>query len=925
MRYEENLSGRHGPLVGRDADIERITALVGGREGNALVVSGEAGAGKSALLGAVADGREATGTRVVRGAGAEFEADISYAGLHQMLYPLRDTFGELDDTHREALRVALGLGAGDPPDRLLVCNATLILLQKAAARAPLLVVMDDFAWLDKASQAVLGFVARRIGGSAVSLLVAARSFPAGPNRSALPVYELPPLPDEAADALLTERFPDLSRRVRVRLLQSAGGNPLALLELPAALRSSQRAAHEELPPVLPLGVRLQDLFVRRVSSLPSSSLNLLLLATLEGSGDLATVLYAARRLDTAIDLADLAPAEREGLIEVDEGAGRILFRHPLIRSGVVAATTSGSRRAAHSALADVLARRPERQAWHLAEATVAPDERVAALLERAAHHVMRRGDAVSAVTALARAAHLSPGGPDRARRLAEAAYIGADAAGALSVASELLEDARRADPLLGGSLRAAAAAVMLVLNRDGTVETAHRLLVGAIESGDHRHDSGDGALVDALHLLALLCFYSGREDLWRLFHEAMRRLRPDVPDPLAATALTIGDPARTAAQGRPRMEAALERVRDETDPALIIRAGTAAVYADRLGDLREASWRVVRQGRDGGPVRHHLGGLVHLCMEDWTTGRWDEAIALAQEGAALCDTSGYKFFRWYYEYPLAVIAGARGDTDTCHTLADHMTHWALPRGVQAAADYAEHSRIVADLGAGDFDSAFHHAERVSPAGELAPYRPHALWIAMDLVEAAVHTGRVAEAQRHVEALRAADPAAVSSRLVLLWGAAEALCARADDESLRLFEKALAGPGVARWSFDAARVQLAYGERLRRARAAAEARKALRTAADTFHRIGARPWEERAAKELRAAGGAGPRSQEMTAGNLTPQEQEIAQLAASGMTNKQIAARLFLSHRTVGAHLYQIFPKLGIRSRAALRDALDALR
>jgi DNA-binding CsgD family transcriptional regulator len=637
------------------------------------------------------------------------------------------------------------------------------------------------------------------------------------------------------------------------------------------------------------------------------------------------VLGAARRMDAALCLADLAPAELDGLVEVEAGRGRLRFRHPLIGSGVLAATTSGDRRAAHRALADVLAHQADRRAFHLAEATVTPDGRVAALLEQAAHLVLRRGDAVGAVSALTRAAHLSPDGPDRARRLAEAAYVGADAAGALSTASELLEDARRADPRLEGSLRAAAAAVMLVLNSDGTAETAHRLLVGAIESGEHRDDAGDRALVDALHLLLLVCFHSGRQELWRPFHEAVRRLRPGAPALLTATVLTFADPARTAAGGRRQVEAALAQIRDETDPALIVHAGTAALYADRLGDVRQASWRVVQQGRRGGPARRHLAALIHLCLEDWTIGRWDEAVALAEEGVELCRTSGYTFFRWCFDYHLAVVAGARGDVGTCHTVADHITRWAVPRGIQAAADYADHCRVIAELGAGDFESAFHHAERISPAGELAPYRPHALWVAMDLVEAAVHTDRFSDAERHLRALRSADPAGISARLGLLHAASEAMCARKDEEALRLFEKALATAEVARWSFDTARVQLAYGERLRRSRATAQARTALRNAVDTFRRLGAQPWEERARKELRAAGGSQPRGPEAAPRILTPQEREIAHLAASGLTNKEIGARLFLSHRTVGAHLYQIFPKLGIRSRAALRDALDALR
>ncbi|MFB7288693.1 helix-turn-helix transcriptional regulator [Actinacidiphila glaucinigra] len=534
---------------------------------------------------------------------------------------------------------------------------------------------------------------------------------------------------------------------------------------------------------------------------------------------------------------------------------------------------------------------------------------------------MGRGDAVGAVKALTRAAHLSPSDTDRARRLAEAAYIGADAAGALRAASELLEAARQADPNLGASLRAASAAVMLVLNRDGSVDTAHRLLAGAVEAGGHLYNAGDETLVDALHLLVLVCFFGGREELWAPLYAALDRLRPGIPELLSAVMQTFADPARTAAAARRQVGDMLGRLHDTSDPAYVVRAGSASLYADRLGDVRDASWRIVHQGRDGGPARRHIGGLMHLCLDDYLTGRWDEVLDLAAEGTAVCDDSGYDFFRWYFEYCRAIVAAARGDVDTSGALADHITQWALPRGVLVAADYANHCRATAALGTGDFESAFHHAEEISPAGTLASHRPHALWVVMDLVEAAVRTNRLEKATAHVRAVQESGAAGISPRHTLLTLGSAALCAPTDDESLALFEKALSVPDLERRPFDIARVQLAYGERLRRARATVEARKALKSATDTFRQLGARPWAERAAKELRASGWTQARTAVPGAQLLTPQELEIARLAASGLTNKQIAARLFLSHRTVGSHLYQIFPKLGIGSRAALGDAL----
>ena len=917
-RAAEAMVGR-GDLLGRICDF-----LSAADRGRALLLSGQAGVGKTALLDAVGATAAANGTRVLRAAGVEFEADVSYSGLNQLLFPLSEAFGDLDGTHRDALRVALGFGSGPPPDRLVVFSATLVLLRQAAAVHPVLLIVDDLPWVDRASAAVLGFVARRLDGSRVSFLGAIRSgtetfF----NHGGLPEFEVPPLDGKSSRSLLDARFPDLAERVRLRLLAAAEGNPLALLELPTALSEHQRSALENLPDVLPLSQRLQALFVSRISSLPSATQGLLLLATLDGTGGLGVLRASAREAGYRADLEDLAPAEQDRLVMFDQGARRLVFRHPLIRSAVVGACTGAEQRAAHRVLAQVLVDQPERRAWHLGEATVEPDEQVAALLEQAARHITARGDAVGAVAALVRAADLSPHGTDRARRLVEAAYIGADATGELRGVSELLESARQADPAQAGSLHSAAAAVYLIINGSGDIDTAHRLLVGAIESGTHRYDAGDSALIDALHLLLLLCFFSGRADLWKPFYSAVDRLRPEPPALLSAAGKTFSDPVRAGAAALEQLEPILDGLPEETDPGRIVRIGTASLYVDRLAELREPSWRVVLQGRDGGPVRRHLGALMHLCLNDYLTGRWDECVDLAEEGVHLCEDSGYEFFTWYFWYSRAVIAAPRGDDDTAALLADRIIRWATPRGVGTALHYARHVQTVAALGRGDFESAYQHATAVSPAGVFASHVPHALWVAMDLVEAAIRTGRHAEAASHVCAIREAGIAEISPRLALLAAGAQALCAIEDDAAVHLFESALAIPGVERWPFDLARVRLAYGERLRRARATAQSRVPLRLACDSFAILGALPWTERAAKGLRATGSAVPRTG--VDGNLlTSQEREIADLAASGLSNRQIAERLYVSHRTVGAHLYQIFPKLGITSRAALRDALAAL-
>ncbi|SDN97814.1 ATP-binding protein [Actinacidiphila guanduensis] len=920
---EENFSPS---LVGRERQVKDICGfLATTHRSGALLLSGQPGVGKTALLDAAAETVSAKGTRVVRAAGVEFEADVSYSGLHQLLFPLTEFFGRLDDVHGGALRTALGLDSGPPPDRLVVSSATLLLLRRVAAESRLLLVIDDLPWLDQASAAVLGFVARRLEGSPVGFLGAMRSgSPTLFHRLGLPEYEVPPLDRTASGELLDARFPSLADQVRERLLVVAEGNPLALIELPTALSGQQLAATESLPPLLPLSRRLQALFVSRVSALPDAARRLLLVATLDGTGDLGVLQASAREAGCPAGIEALTPAEEDRLVRFDEGTRRLVFRHPLIRSAVMEACTTAQRRAAHRVLAQVLLDHPERRAWHLGEATVEPDEDVAVLLERSARLISARGNARGAVAALVRSADLSPRGEDRARRLSEAAYIGADATGDLLGVSDLLAHARRADPDLTDSLHSAAAAVYLTINGGGDIDTAHRVLVGAIESGAHRYDARDAALVDAIHLLLLLSFYSGRAELWPPFYAALARLRPEPPPLLAVAGRTFSDPARTGVAALEQLEPLLDSLPQESDPGRIVRIGTASLYADRLADLREPSWRVVLQGRDGGPPRRTIGALMHLCLGDYLSGRWDECDELATEGLRLCEDSGYRFFTWYFWYCRAVVAAARGDDGPAGRLADRISAFATPRGVGTALHYARHVRTLAGIVRGDFEAAYQQAAAVSPPGVFASHVPHALWVAMDLVEAAVRTDRRAEAAAHVRAMADIGMAELSPRLALLAGGSAALCAESDEEAVRLFAEALAVPGVERWPFDLARVRLAYGERLRRARANADCRGQLSQAHDAFALLGAGPWRERAAKELRASGWTAPRTGTAERSVLSPQERQIAELAASGLSNKQIAERLYLSHRTIGAHLYQIFPKLGISSRAALRDALAAL-
>lgn len=907
-------------LFGRHDELAQISAFLDGVRGGGDVrlIRGEPGVGKSSLMTAAAELALSSGMRVLQASGSEFEADVSYSCLNQLFLAVHADFDRLPSGPREALSVALGFGAGALPDVLLVCNAALHLVAQVAADSPVILVVDDGQWIDRASAVVLGFIARRLAGRRAGLLVSARTGTVSfLDLRGLSEQVVGPLGEEAAGRLVDARHPQMPGRVRRRLLDLAQGNPLALMELPSTLLGSAHPATAQ-PEVIPLSERLQAIFASRLTGLPEATRHVLLLATFEGTGDVR-VLRAA--LSDRSSMADLAPAERAQLVRVDDATARIAFRHPLIRSAIVAMSTHEERRSAHIALAGALAEDRERRAWHLAAAATGPDEAVAELLDDAAHRVLLRGDALAAIAALVRAAELSATAAGRSRRLAEAAYVGAEAGGAIDDAQILLTDARLAAPDSAGSLHAANAAAFLMINGDGDVSTAHRLLTGAIQTGDHGYRADDPALVEAMHTLLLLCWYGSTPEHWRPFFAVLRRLKPQPPDLLGLASDSFADPVRTGTAALPRADAILRTLPVEADPTRIVRIGTASVYLDRLGDCRESSWRLVQQGRAGGAPRRHLGALMHLCLDDYLVGRWDEAEELAAEGQRICDTSGFSFFAWYFRYNRAIIAAGRGRFQEAYTLADEITHWALPRGVAAAALFAHHPRTLAALGQGDYEAAFGHAAALSPPGVLASHVPHCTWVMFDLVEAAVRTGRTVEARAHVEAMRAANVAALSPRMALLQAAAEALAIEGDAPVARL-EAVLAGDAAERWLLDASRARLALGEQLRRSRSSARARQHLLAARDGFAAMAAEPWLARVDGELRACGHRTTQQRRGDLNALTAQELQIAQLAASGMSNKQIAERLYLSHRTVGAHLYRIFPKLGVTSRAGLRDAMS---
>ncbi|MDH6219914.1 LuxR family transcriptional regulator [Streptomyces pseudovenezuelae] len=621
----------------------------------------------------------------------------------------------------------------------------------------------------------------------------------------------------------------------------------------------------------------------------------------------------------------LCPAERTGLVQVDVQTGQLVFRHPLTRSAVMELSTSAERRWAHQVLAEEFPAGSERRALHLADAAVGPDEQVAVLLHELAYGTLRRGDAVGAINALLRASELSATGAGKGRRLAEAACLGANVTGDLRNVRDLLDNATGADSRATTSLPAAVAAASQLLNGEGDVDTAQRLLVNAIDNHAVLPQGDDDAMLrEALHTLLRVCFFSGRPDVWHSLDTALTRLHPNTPDPqLPILRATFGDPAHTALPVLPRLDELIAGLHRETDPTCIVRTAAAGAYVDRLPGSRSSLRRVVDDGRGGGAVTLAIEALFLLANDAYATGQWDDVHDLANEGLGWCTTYNYRLQAWPGRFMQGLLAAARGDDKTARTVADTLVSWGNPRGLGTLRTYSAHIKALSALGNTDFDVAYHHLASVTEAGRLTS--PHDLWLLWDFVEAAAHSGHHAEAAAHLEAVRALDIPAISPRLAMITDGAAAI---ADQHSVDrdLFERALATHNAECWPFDLARIHLAYGERLRRARASVAARPHLTAALATFERLGATPWTTRAANELRATGlQTRPTDPTETRPSpLTPQEWHTAQLAATGLTNKQIAAQLFLSPRTVAAHLRNAYPKLNITSRAGLRDALTGL-
>ncbi|MEV6039206.1 AAA family ATPase [Nonomuraea sp. NPDC052116] len=900
-------------MIGRNAEIALISGLIaesGTGRGNAVVVYGEAGIGKSALL---AEAARAAGddVLVLRITGVEAEAELPFAALHLLLRPARHLVAGLPEAQRAALLGAFGETQGGAQDRFLVGLAVLTLLAELAEERPLLCLIDDVQWLDRASADALVFAARRLGAERITMILAARDDGAQPPVQGVPELRLAGLGRADCERLLAGSAADLVPEARDRVIEEAEGNPLALLEFAAALVPEQRAGRlAPLPlqaPRLPLPGRLEQSLRAAIRRLPEATQLLLLVAAAEGSGSLELVLRAAEGFGAG--LPDLEPGERHHLVQISDG--RLRFRHPLVKTAAYHEAPLARRVAAHRALADALHgdEHADRRAWHLSAAAVGPDEEISDVLAAAGERARQRGSHASAATAYERAAQLTVDQGRRARRLAAAAES-AMGAGQLARAGAAADRGRRltGDPVVLARLVAVRAAV----DSEHGSPTPAALIDAA--AGIARTAPADAASL--LATAAAEAWFAGDHAALGRAAELLESVVPG-DDPVAGTVrgmerVAAGDPAA----GLPLMRAAVSP-RAATDPV----AGTYAVFGALMTGDDEAACELAAARVAACREQGLIGALPHalqlLTQAQLLRGRHAEAAESGAEAWRIAHDTGQAGRLRHLHGILAWLAAVEGEDDTCVRLAGQADGAARERH---GSGWGGCALILLDLVRARYEAAAERMARIldGPLGHTV-----IVTFAMaDHVEACARLGdpgRASEAFARFDAWAAASgrpgAAAVAHRCRAL------LAPRGEAEAH--YSAALEWHARGGRVFEHARTELLYGEWLRRARRRSDAGAQLRSAMGRFAALGAAPWAERARTELAATGARADLPELGVAAKpldaLTPQELQVVRLAATGATNRQIGAQLFLSPRTVGFHLYKAYPKLGISSRADLAD------
>jgi len=892
--------------------MDMLAALIDGvRSGGAAVlVRGAPGIGKSALLAEAAARAEAIGCSVVRVPGDQAEAGVPYAGLQQFAHSLGAALDTLAEPQRLALAAALGQGEGTVPDVFLVALATLNLVVESATRAPVVLIADDLQWLDEPTISVLAFIARRVRTEQVLIIGAAREG----YRSRLSADEaimlpLPPLSQADAESLLNAVAPDLPPGVRRRVLAEAAGNPLALTELSRTAGAGSGSAYARLP----LTERLERAFTDRLATLPGPAKALLRVAAVSDSPSFGEIMTAARVWAGAeIGPGDIDPAVSAMLVDV-VGA-EVRFCHPLMRSAIHQSMTTAERRAAHAALAQVLPPGQEdRGIRHRAAATALPDESVAAELADAADRAARRGGVSAAVEALTQAAALSEDAQARTERLLRAADYAVEL-GQRDTMVHLLDAA-------GSDLSAQQRVKVAWLRGSFDEGLRQRVSDATTLTALAEEVAADGDVALAVRILwsaAQLCFWSEPgQQVRHLVLAAAEKLPLDELDPWRLAILAYVAPIE---RGAAVIEGLGRLVPQADDDGRAYRMlSTAALLCgafDRSRGFSAAAATSLRaQGR--------LGLLSRVIGADaWSAivvGDLGAAIVACDESRRLARETTQQLMYALMCATAAKLAALRGETDNALALAGEAEELGLPVGARPVLATALMARGLAALAEGRFGEAYGHFRRLHDPSDPAFQLALRLTTLGDLVDAAAHCGRIEEVRPIVAEL--ALTAAVTPALVLHAELRLAQAVLAEDEAEALFKEALRAD-LAAWPLIRSRTQLAYGEWLRRHRRALESRDHLRIARDTFDALGAIPWSERARRELRAAGEVSRRRDPDARDQLTPHELQIAQLAAEGLTNREIGQRLYLSHRTVSSHLHRIFPKLGVASRSELRTVVS---
>jgi DNA-binding CsgD family transcriptional regulator len=915
------MAARRPPvLLGRASEreaLDRLLENVRGGQSAVLVIRGEAGVGKTALLHHCA--RQAAGFRVARIAGVESEMELPFAGLHQLCAPMMGRLGALPEPQQAALGVALGLSSGAAPDRFLVALAALSLLAEVAAERPLLCFVDDAQWLDAASRQVLGFVARRLLAESVAIVFAVRDATDERELVDLPELALGGLPEEDARALLGTVIPGrLEERVRDRLIAETRGNPLALLELPRALAATQLPAGFGLEGAYPLPGRIEESFLLRLEALPDEARRLLLVAAAEPGDDPLLVWRAAEQLGVGPSAA--AADETEGLLAIGE---RVMFRHPLVRSAVYRSAAVQERRAVHLALAEATDRDvdPDRRAWHLAAAAAGPDEEVALELERSASRAQARGGLAAAAAFLQRAVALTGDSARRADRALAAAEASLQA-GVFEIARRLLATAEAGpvDELQRARLdllRAEAAyserrgseAPALLLRAAKTLDPLDPKL-----ARDTYLDAWSAAL-----FAGRLASTGGLHDVSR---EAMARPRPAGPQ--RPSDLLLHGFSLAFTEGRSAAAPVLERAArsfagDDVTVEEVLRWGwlatAAAVMVWDYDTCLAVATRGVGLARESGALAVLAVSVNVLAQAVALAGESGSAASLIAEADGVTEATG----TLVAPYGALVLAGLQGREAEAATLIDATIHDATAGGQGTAVQYARWARAVLLNGLGRYQEALAVAQEAS---DDTPELFVSAWALSELIEAAARSEDTPRARGALDRLAEATSAAETD-----WGLGIAARSRAllseGETAERLYQEAIERLGRTRLRPELARAHLLYGEWLRREGRRVDAREQLRIAHEMLAGMGMDAFAERARRELQATGEKLRKRTVETRDELTPQERQIAGLARDGLSNPEIGARLFLSPRTVEWHLKKVFTKLRISSRMGLHDALSS--